>query len=262
MSKVKIISGWSGPGGSTTVFINLTNYFNAKGLDCTFYGPQNWHLDRCKSGTLSDLSFEEDDVLICHYIDLVQRPKVKKVLFACHEKWWFDFSKIVSFWDKVIFLHKEHRDYHSNYQGSFSIIPNIKEELHPRDKSELDLVAGVIGAIEDRKQTHVSIERAIDDGCEKVLLFGNIQDHKYYNEMVQPLITNGKVINMGYANSKQEMYDSVGRVYHSSKGEVACLVKDECFSTGTKFFGNEETDNTVSDFSNEKIFSLWKEELS
>jgi len=259
--KVKIISGWSGPGGSTTVFVNLTNYFNSNGLDCTFYGPQDWHMSRCRSDKLSELKLEEDDVLICHYINFAQRPKVKKVLFACHEKWWFDFSKVTTFWDKAIFLHEEHRNYHSNYQGNSAIIPNIKEELRPSDKSGIDLVAGVIGAIEDRKQTHVSIKRALDDDCEKVLLFGNIQDPGYYHEKVKPLIDDGKAVHSGYAKSKQKMYDSVGRVYHSSKGEVACLVKDECFSTGTKFFGNEETQNTVSHLSNEEIFSLWKEEI-
>ena len=115
--------------------------------------------------------------------------------------------------------------------------------------------------MEDRKQTHVSIERALNDGCEKVFLFGNVQDSKYYHEKVQPYTTTGKVINVGYADSKQEMYDTIGRVYHSSKGEVACLVKDECFMTNTKFFGNEETDNTVSDLSNEDIFALWQEEI-
>ena len=259
--KVKIVSGWSGPGGSTTVFVNLTNYFNSNGLDCIFYGPQDWHMNRCKSGKLSELKLEEDDILICHYINFAQRPEVKKVLFACHEKWWFDFSKVTTFWDKAIFLHEEHRKYHSNYHGPSTIIPNVKEDLQPSDKSGLELVAGVIGAIEDRKQTQVSIERALEDGCEKVFLFGNIQDPRYYDEKVKPLTTNGKVINIGYSESKQEMYDSIGRVYHSSKGEVACLVKDECFSTGTKFFGNEETNNTISDLTNEEIFSLWQEEL-
>jgi hypothetical protein len=54
------------------------------------------------------------------------------------------------------------------------------------------------------------------------------------------------------------MYDLVGRVYHSSKGEVASLVKDECFSTGTKFFGNEETENQISTLTNNEVVDLWK----
>jgi hypothetical protein len=62
---------------------------------------------------------------------------------------------------------------------------------------------------------------------------------------------------VGFSTDKQSIYDSIGRVYHSSKGEVACLVKDECWLTNTKFFGNEETNNEVSTLSNDEIFDLW-----
>jgi len=57
------------------------------------------------------------------------------------------------------------------------------------------------------------------------------------------------------------MYNSIGRVYHSSNGEVACLVKDECHYTNTKFFGNEQTTHEVSTLNNDEIFLLWKEVL-
>ena len=53
------------------------------------------------------------------------------------------------------------------------------------------------------------------------------------------------------------MYDLIGRVYHSSQGEVASLVKDECFLTNTKFFGNEETQNEVSLMTNKEIIEEW-----
>lgn len=261
MSKVKIVSGWSNPGGSTTVFINLTNLFNENGISCTFYGPHEWHMGKCKSGSIKDLDLQSDDILICHYISFPNRPNVKKVLFSCHEKWWFDFSKIPVFWDKVIFLHKEHRKFHNAYKGPFSIIPNVKENLTKKDKTNISNIAGVIGSIEDRKQTHISIQRALDAGCSKVYIFGGIQDPSYFNTKVSPLLKEGLVEYKGYASSKQDMYDSIGRVYHSSKGEVACLVKDECFSTGTEFFGNTETENTISSFSNKKILDLWLEEF-
>ena len=85
---------------------------------------------------------------------------------------------------------------------------------------------------------------------------------KYFEEYVKPLCSDGRIILAGYATNKQEMYDSIGRVYHSSKGEVACLVKDECYLTGTKFFGNQETDNVVSSLSNDEILNLWKKVLN
>ena len=257
-NKIKIISGYSDRGGSTIANINLTNYLNSSGYDCTFYGPHDYHIDKCKSGFSNELVFEQDDILICHVINLPARPNVKKVIYTCHEKWWFDFTKINWYWDIAIFLHEEHRKYHSKYTKEYEIIPNFKEDLKSSDKSNIDLIAGIIGSIEDRKQTHVSIKRAISDGCEKVFVYGQINDKKYFEYHVQPLVDNQKVFMMGHTSNKQEIYDSIGRVYHSSKGEVACLVKDECYLTNTKFFGNSETDNEVSRLTNEEILNLWK----
>jgi len=181
---------------------------------------------------------------------------------ASHEKWWFQVGKIPQHWDKVIFLHENHREYHKDYHGEYDIIPNLKEPLTSNTKKEnVDLIAGVIGTIEDRKQTHKSIERALEDGCEKVILFGKIGDENYYNDLVKDLLNDPRVEMSGYQTDKQSMYDSIGRVYHSSKGEVACLVKDECYLTNTKFYGNEETDHEVSPLTNNEILEKWKQVL-
>ena len=59
---IKIVSGYTDKGGSTTFFINLTNFLNENGVDCTFYGNQPYHLDKCKSGTITnDLKYESDE---------------------------------------------------------------------------------------------------------------------------------------------------------------------------------------------------------
>ena len=254
---VKIVSGYSEKGGSTSAFIDLTNEFNKRGIDTTFYGPHNWHLDKCKSGLLdSGFIVNKDDILICHFLQLPSRPAAKKVLLSCHEKWWFKVGEIKQYWDTAIFLHDAHREYHNSYQGDFTIIPNLKPDLKAKDKPELDLVAGIIGSIEDRKQTHVSIKRALADGCEKIILFGHISEQNYFDVYIKPLL--GPNIELaGFSTDKQSIYDSIGRVYHSSKGEVACLVKDECWLTNTKFFGNEETENEVSVLSNDEIIKEW-----
>jgi hypothetical protein len=260
---IKIISGYTGKGGSTVAFINLTNYFNSLGIDCVLYGNQDWHLDKCRSARLSGVSFEPDDRIIAHFLDMKYRPNVHKVVLGCHEKWWFKVGNIQQFWDEAIFLHEAHKDYQvsEGYKGKYSIIPNLKESLVLKDKPELDLVAGIIGSIEDRKKTHLSIIKALKDGCKKIYLYGNILDEKYYNQFVKPLLNNDKVVLGGFSENKQEMYDSIGRVYHSSIGEVACLVKDECYLTNTKFFGNEETNHVVSPLTNDEIIQLWKNVL-
>ena len=56
---------------------------------------------------------------------------------------------------------------------------------------------------------------------------------------------------------RQEMYDMVGCVYHSSKSEVACLVKDECYLTNTIFNGNENTNHEVTKLTNDQIINEW-----
>ena len=257
MNKIKIISGYSEKGGSTTAFINLTNFFNENGLDCTFYGPQNYHLNKCKSGLSKDLILNSDDILITHFLQLNERPPVKKVIFSCHEKWWFEVGKINPYWDTAVFLHEDNRNYHNGYTGDYVIIPNLKENLIYGNKDGLEDIAGIIGTIESRKQTHLSIQRALFSGCKKVYLFGHIGDQSYFDNFVKPMIDEN-VILVGHQSNKQEMYDMIGNVYHSSKGEVACLVKDECYLTNTKFFGNSETDNEVSKLTNDEVLNLWK----
>lgn len=254
--KIKIISGHSEKGGSTTAFINLTNELNKNEYDCTFYGPHSWHLSKCKSGLLNDLKLEPNDIIICHFINLPERPKVKKVIFSLHEKNLFEIADVKPFWDELVFINEEQRQYHNRYNGTYSIIPNLKEHLDLIEKPELELVAGVIGTIDVNKQTHISIQRAINDGCEKVLVFGSISDHKYYEEMVKPLFSD-KVIYVGHTDNKQDMYNSIGRVYHSSISEVACLIKDECKTTNTKFFGNDATTPEVSSLTNDEVINKW-----
>ena len=256
--KIKILTGFSNKGGSTTSFINLTNEFNNNGYDCTLYGPDKWHLNKCKSGLSHELKLDKNDVLICHFIELPQRPLVDKVILSCHEKNLYKVSEKRQFWDTAVFLNEAHREYHSDYNGDFTIIPNLKENLKFIDKPDKDLIAGVIGSIDENKQTHTSIKRALDDGCEFVYIFGGINDQGYYKNFVSPLLSD-KVIHKGHVENKQEIYDMIGRVYQSSISECASLVKDECHLTGTKFFGNTSTNHLVSELSNTDILNKWKE---
>jgi hypothetical protein len=257
VTKIKIISGFTDKGGSTSAFINLTNSLNENGFDCTLYGPHTWHLNKCKSKLISDLIVNENDILITHFLRLPDRPRAKKVILSCHEKNLFEVGSVKQHWDTVVFLNESHREYHNLYEGNFIIIPNLKEDLKSIEKTEKDKIAGIIGSIDENKQVHVSIKRALDDGCEKVYIFGSISDNSYYEKYVKNLIKDN-VIFYGRHENKQEMYNMIGRVYHSSISEVACLVKDECFLTNTKFFGNDATFNEVSALTNQEVLNKWK----
>jgi hypothetical protein len=140
------------------------------------------------------------------------------------------------------------------------IIPNLKEELLKKDKTGLEKIAGIIGSMDDNKQVHISIQRALNDGCEKVYLFGE-PSGPYFEHYVKPLLSE-QVIVKGFFENKQEMYDMIGCVYHSSKSEVATLVKDECETTGTIFNGNFATNNPPVMLTNEEIINKWIEILN
>lgn len=258
--KIKIISGHSERGGSTVSFIRLTNTLNELDFDVTFYGPHSWHIDKCKSGFLKEVVFEKDDIVIIHFLNLPQRPNVEKIILGLHEKNLFEISKINQFWDSVVFLNEEHKKYHSGYSGKYEIIPNLTENLIKKDKPAVSKIAGVIGSIDINKQTHVSIERALSDGCDKVYLFGSINDKSYYDNNISHLLSD-KVVYYGFIENKQEMYDMIGRVYLSSKSEVAPLVKDECDMTGTLFFGNLVTNYHDTTLTNEEKIEKWKKIL-
>ena len=258
--KIKIVSGHSAEGGSTTIWINLTNLFNENGYDCTFYGPHQFHMDKCNGKNIKEVKFEPDDIILCHVVKLQYKPNVKKMIYVSHEKWWFKIDDGMNYWDMVVFNHQEQRDFHLGYTGPYVFIPNPKEPLVPKDKPELDLVAGVIGTIEERKQTHQSIERALADGCTKIKLFGvKNENTPYFQEYMKKYVNDPRIEFIGFTNDKQGMYDSIGRVYHSSLGEVSCLVKDECQYTNTQFFGNEETLHQVSELTNKEILKLWEQ---
>ena len=254
---VKIVSGWSNRGGSTFAFINLTNALNKAGYDTTFYGPHEWHLDKCKSGRMNEINMSKNDNMIFHFIPLNGRPDVRKVLLSCHEKNIFEVGNIPQYWDEVVFLNKKQREYHNRYKGRYNIIPNLKEVLENKPKSATAKgVAGIIGSIDENKQTHISIQKAVKDGFKKIMLFGNVTDPNYYNNFVKPLIDE-KVIERGFISDKQKIYDEVEAVYLSSNSEVASLVKDECETTGTKFYGSKATEHDVINLSNDEIIKEW-----
>lgn len=260
--KVKILTGFSDRGGSTYALSRLCNYFNRNNIETVMYGPHNYHLDLCKSDIHSNFKFEPEDILITHFVDLKQRPNVKKVVLSCHEKNIFELSKLQPHWDEVVFLNKKQRDYHNGYNGKFSIIPNFSDYFESEKSDSSIGVAGIIGSIDYNKQTHVSVERALNDGYKKVIIFGGVTDISYYENYVKPLIDGKTVIEYGFIDDKPKMYSMIECVYQSSLSEVASLVKEECDMTGTKFNGNSYIDNDTESLSDNEIFKKWENLLS
>jgi hypothetical protein len=260
---IKILSGWTLAGGSTTAFINLTNAFNDKNIDCTFYGIHNWHLNKCKSGLLQDMKLEEDDHLIIHYFNTnwIQRPPIKgKFIYSCHEKDICPIKNIpYTIYDKIHYVSNPQRKWH-NVNHPYFVLPNVVEELKPSACKE-EKIAGIVGSIDRNKQTHISIMRALKDGMKKIYLFGKITDMQYYEQKVKPLIKNN-VTFRDYLDDKQGMYNEITDVYLSSLSETWSYLPSECKMTGINFHGTKALEgNFEIEMTNEEIIKTWRKEL-
>ena len=262
---IRIISGWSALGGSTTSFINLTNAFNNVGIDCIFYGPHEFHLNKCRSALISsDNKFiiDKSDNLIIHFRTPAIRPACKKVILSCHEQNVFEISKInLNVFDAVHFVSVNQIKYHNISYPNF-VIPNILDNLKANPKTS-EKVVGIIGSVDYNKQTHISIQRAIGDGFDDIRLFGAITDLPYWESSVKPLVDNVRVKYIGVELDKQKMYDQITDVYFSSIRECRPMIIGECIKTNTKLHTIEGKEYLNQNFiyTNEEIINHWKEKL-
>jgi len=264
---IKIFSGWSGPGGSTHAFANLTNALNECGYDTIFYGPHSYHTQLCRSKQSKTVSINADgsDYLIAHFTSKFDKFKiredvpVKKLIYSCHE---CDVMRVDSIkyqiFDKIHFVSEKQKSFHEVNHPSF-ILPNILPDIKPNSKPLLK-VGGVIGSIDRNKQTHIAINNALNDGCKLVLVYGLITDIQYFKEYIEQYKYNDNVQFMGYENDHQKIYDSVTDVYHCSISESWSYIKGECALTNTNFHGNSSSDSFWS-LPKEVIVKLWLKEL-
>lgn len=255
--QVKIVSGWSNPGGGTIAHIALTNLLNENGIDCTFYGPHDWHLDKCRSGKLNDVSIGVHDYLITHFIQVAKNVNCKKHILYCHEKDLFPLKKMdLAQYDTIAFVSNLQKQWHMVNHPSV-IIPPPVEKIEWTSPS--NNYAGVVGSIDKNKQTHKSISRAIADGYDKVLLFGDVTDMLYFNEKIAMHLDSGKAVLMGHEDSREALYGQVKEVYHSSLSETYGLVEAECRLSGIPFNGDSNGQDIVP---NEEILERWKSILN
>lgn len=191
----------------------------------------------------------------------------KKHILSCHETNLFPLKKDNESpykaqtlpYDLIQYVSEFQRAWH-NFEHPYVIIPGIIDKIkwsNPNNKT-----AGVIGSIDEHKQTHVSIQRALNDGYNKVYLYGQINDQLYFDEYIYPLLSD-KVIIKNYCNNKEEMYGSIEAVYHSSKRECLPTIQGECLYAGIPYFGLECNMRNREDyiFDNEEILKKWKDIL-
>lgn len=258
---VKILSGWSNPGGSTLAHINLCNLFNENDIECIFYGPHDWHIDKCNGKLLVDADFAAEDSVIYHFLKYPDRPKFKNFVLSCHETNMYPIKDMnYQETDFIHYVSNSQRKWHS-INHPYQIIPNVVPQLEESACSEHR--AGVIGSIDRHKNTHVSIQRALDDGFKDVSLFGAVTDEGYFHEHIVPYIedSNSGVLYQGYWDGNQEIYNHVDTVYHSSERETYNLIKVECAMAGVEYRGLESADTDGEYWEEYEILGKWCEAL-
>ena len=254
MSLIKIVSGWSNPGGSTVHFIELCNLLNDNGFNCTFYGPHDWHLDKCRSDTVDKVSLDEGDILVSHFLKI--RNKVKKHILSCHETNMFPLKEMdLQRYDLIHFVSNFQKKWHSVNHPSV-IIPPVVEKVKWKDPKSN--IAAVIGSIDSHKQTDKSIYRALTDGYDQVHIYGAMTDPVYYKDKVLHFVESEAAVLKGVVCNRRKMYKHVSKVYHSSIRETYGLVEAECKLAGIPFDGPSNNQDILD---KSEILERWKKIL-
>lgn len=292
---IKIISGYSHAAGSTVALVNLCNEFNSRGYGCTFYGPDNWHMDKCLSGTLDDFIVDANDIVIVNDIpllsigdlanlkELVDESEKRRALKTLGKF----FLKLLpstkpanyrlflthlsdgalplscarlSLFQKIHFSSSALRSYSRTGSPKFtskSFSNDLKRSEHKPERT-----AGIIGSIKRQNNIEKALEQALLEGMETVIIFGYMKDPIYFYEKIVPLTITyrGKIKYAGFMDDKQKMYDAVSDVY-SSAHKPWSLVSQECVMTNTKYHAPESA-SAEGSMTNEQIFQVWKSELA
>ena len=286
---IKIVSSSSVPAGSTVALVSLCNRLNASGYECRLFGPDHWHLDKCKSGKLAAFRPEKGDVVVVHDIGLhsvSDLNDLKATIKACRSNRWRDVLRRTA---RACFASAEkpddftlvltcQGDGRSARQTNLSLFhkihclsdaqqiprkaklpvfvcPNLVNDLK-KSENKPAKVAGVVGTIRRENRLEQSIRRAFEDGMETVILYGYLADPIYYYNDVRPVAEQypGKVKFAGFIDDKQKLYDSVSDVYGSAIKPWSA-VKLESGLTGTRFHGPDSSGE--ASMSNDRILDVW-----
>lgn len=255
---IKLLTGYSNCGGSTNANALLCNLFNDNGIQCEFYGPSDW-VKRKLTGDyyrpLDKLSFTPDDRIIYHFLNIKQRPNVKKLILSCHETNVFPIKEVDVAYDKIHFVSNSQK----NWQGVDGVvIPNTLPNLKKKTTTKSTGIAAILGSIDPHKRTHLSIQRALKNtDVSRIELWGDLTDWHYFRAEVMPLL-NRDVIYCGVSDYMQQVYDNLDCVYHSSQRETFNYIKAECNLTGVRYYGLPESDPSSEYWDNQKILEAWK----
>lgn len=266
-----IVTGWSDPGGSTESYINLTNALNRNGVSTVMIGRHPYHKGKCNGGTFEEFQTTKAKNVIWHFLQMSDQAfnHISKcnTILSCHEhalnRVFYKYN--TGMFDHFHFVSEKQKQYHLETDTpkddlNIHVIPNLLDPtLIQHLSGPTNKVGGVIGSIDRNKQTHISIMKALADGCDIVRIFGKDTDQEYYLEYICPLLKDPRVFYHGVIEDKNKMYSSISDVYHYSASETWGYIKAECQYLGIPFHSDDES---ILELKNEEdIINSWKEIL-
>lgn len=258
---IKVVTPYTGPGGSTVAFAGLCNLFNENGLRCELYGTSEWVRSRLTKDCYrpqAAFALSPHDVLIWHMLKPpVPRPRVRKFVLSCHETNLYPVKDFKDAFDAIHFVSRYQQEWHG-VDGV--VIPNVIEKFTAREKRADRKVAGIIGSVDRHKRVHLSIERALGDAdIDRVEIWGLITDYPYFQEQILPQL-GARVSYHGTSARMQEVYDRLDVVYASSQRECLPMIQGECLQAGVEFRGLPESTRDASDyiFDDQVILGRWR----
>ena len=255
--EVKIISGFSGPGGSTIALASLVNILNEGGINAMFYSKLPlWEGMTCKNDKVDNCKIFKHDSLVLHFFPIKEKLDVKNQIISCHETVVFPMKSLNLAYDKVHYVSDFQKTWHG-IEGT--VIPNSIRRFKPKKKSKK--VVGILGSIDLNKRTDTSIRNALQAGHTDIRIYGAVTDPAYFQYAVAPLLSDN-VTYRGVANDMQRVYDQVTHVFHSPLLETFNLVKAECKFAEVTYVGNEGNDTKAEYWDDSRIFEAWKKLLS
>jgi hypothetical protein len=229
-------------------------------------------LDKCKAADISEFRHERGDVIVVHDIRLrsasdlydlkaAAKTSVMAGLFSRARKP-EDFRLVLTCQDNECprgrsFFHKIHLPGGGKKGAGYFACPNPVGDLRG-GASKPNKVAGILGSIRRENQPEHSIEKAIQDGMNKVIIYGYLADPRYLYASVVPLAKTypGKIGFAGFIDDRQKLYDSVSDVYTAKASSV---ISRECRLTGTRFHGPASPVDEA--MNNDEILDVWVREL-
>jgi len=275
MTKVIIISGYGGHGGSTVAHINLCNLFNDKGLDATFVSPGNWS-NKCKfiniTTFLNNLTPHCSASIIYHFLNPAMFAKVpgslgsffSKITLTCHETNIYPLKKYFpngfGTLDNIHMVSESQKKWHGIEDDRIKIIPNVISKVNKVGNPESG-IAGVVGSIDRHKRTGLAISNAARDGYKTIKVIGHVSDPEYKDEIKKNLPRNTTVRFLDHVDGLDNVYNNLEVVYHASTRETFNFVKPECEQAGVKYIGLDSAESGADYWKLDDIFKAWKEIL-